>query len=134
PSTPTHVSYPSQARHPIVQHSFPTRRSSDLKPYGEFNTFTVKDIEVRIKNEYDELISRIIKDENMEIIKDLLEKKESNFVHLLADMYVATYRIQHELNNTQRMINDRNDELNKLLDLYDKTMNLVVHKMNEDEY
>ena len=104
------------------------------KPYGEFNTFTVKDMEVRIKNEYDEFISRIIKGDNMEIIKDLLEKKESNFVHLLADMYVATYRIQHELNNIQRMISDRNDELNKLLDLYDKSMILVVHKMNEDEY
>ncbi|HIV74317.1 MAG TPA: hypothetical protein H9895_04460 [Candidatus Pseudogracilibacillus intestinigallinarum] len=103
------------------------------KPYGEFNTFTVKDIEVRIKNEYNEFISRIIKGDNMEIIKDLLEKKESNFVNLFADMYVATYRIQHELNNIQRMINDRNDELNKLLDLYDKTMNLVVKKLDEDE-
>lgn len=49
-------------------------------------------------------------------------------------MYVATYRIQHELNNIQQIINDRNDELNKLLDLYDKTMNLVIHKMNKDEY
>lgn len=98
------------------------------KPYGEFNTFTVKDIEVRIKNEYDELISRIIKGENMEIIKDLLEKKESNFVHLLADMYVATYRIQHELNNIQQMINDRNDELNTLLSLYDQTLKLVQRR------
>src|SRR5699024_9960272 len=103
------------------------------KPYEEFNTFTVKDIEVRIKNEYDELISRIIKGENMEIIKDLLEKKESNFVHLLADMYVATYRIQHELNNIQQMINNRNDELNKLLDLYDQTLKLVQQKLNDYE-
>lgn len=101
------------------------------KPYGEFNTFTVKDIEVRIKNEYDEFISRIIKGDNMEIIKDLLEKKESNFVHLIADMYVATYRIQHELNNIQHMINDRNDELNKLLDLYDQTLKLVQQKFND---
>lgn len=104
------------------------------KPYGEFNTFTVKDIDVMIKNEYVEMVSRIVKGDNTEIIKDLLEKKESNFVNLFADMYVATYRIQHELNNIQQMINDRNDELNKLLDLYDKTMNLVVEKMNKDEY
>ena len=55
-------------------------------------------------------------------------------MHLLADMYVAIYRIQHELNNILRMINDRNPELNKLLDLYDKTMNLVVKKLDEDEY
>ncbi len=104
------------------------------KPYGEFNTFTVKDIEVMIKNEYVEMVTRIVKGDNTEIIKDLLEKKESNFVNLFADMYVATYRIQHELNNIQQMINDRNDELNKLLDLYDKTINLVVKKLNEDEY
>ncbi|GGH55802.1 hypothetical protein GCM10007358_17490 [Phocicoccus schoeneichii] len=32
------------------------------------------------------------------------------------------------------MFNDRNDELNKLLDLYEKTMNLVVKKLDEDEY
>lgn len=83
------------------------------KPYGEFNTFTVKDIEVMIKNEYVEMVTRIVKGDNTEIIKDLLEKKESNFVNLFADMYVATYRIQHELNNIQQMINDRNDELNK---------------------
>ena len=89
------------------------------KPYGEFNTFTVKDIEVRIKNEYVEIVTRIVKGDNTEIIKDLLEKKESNSVNLFADMYVATYRIQRELNNTQRMISDRNDELNKLLDLYE---------------
>jgi len=95
------------------------------KPYGEFNTFTVKDIEVMIKNEYVEMVTRIVKGDNTEIIKDLLEKKESNFVNLFADMYVATYRIQHELNNIQQIINDRNDELNKLLDLYDKTINLV---------
>lgn len=98
------------------------------KPYGEFNTFTVKDIEVRIKNEYNEFISRIIKCDNMEIIKDLLEKKESNFVNLLADMYVATYRIQYELNNIQQMINDRNDELNTLLNLYDQTLKLVQRR------
>src|SRR5699024_2621203 len=104
------------------------------KPYGEFNTFTVKDIEVMIKNEYVEMVTRIVKGDNTEIIKDLLEKKESKFVNLFADMYVATYRIQHELNNIQQMISDRNDELNKLLDLYDKTMNLVVKKLNEDEY
>lgn len=104
------------------------------KPYGEFNTFTVKDIEVMIQNEYVEMVTCIVKGDNTEIIKDLLEKKESNFVNLFADMYVATYRIQHELNNIQQMISDRNDELNKLLDLYDKTMNLVVKKLNEDEY
>lgn len=103
------------------------------KPYGEFNTFTVKDIEVMIQNEYVEMVTRIVKGDNTEIIKDLLEKKESNFVNLFADMYVATYRIQRELNNIQQMINDRNDELNKLLNLYDKTMNLVAQKMNEDE-
>ena len=104
------------------------------KPYGELNTLTVKDIEVRIKNEYVEMVTRIVKGDNTEIIKDLLEKKESNSVNLFADMYVATYRIQRELNNIQHMINDRNDELNKLLDLYDKTMNLVVKKLDEDEY
>lgn len=32
------------------------------------------------------------------------------------------------------MNNDCNNKLSKLLDLYDKTINLVVHKMNEDEY
>jgi|SRR5699024_3330632 len=95
------------------------------KPYGEFNTFTVKDIEVMIKNEYVEMVTRIVKGDNTEIIKDLLEKRESNFVNLFADMYVATYRIQHELNNIQQMINDRNDELNTLLNLYDQTLKLV---------
>lgn len=45
------------------------------KLYGEFNTFTIKDIEVRIKNEYNEFISRIIKGDNMDIIKTYWKKE-----------------------------------------------------------
>lgn len=95
------------------------------KPYKKITDKECPDLWVRYK-----LISRIIKGDHLDIINDLLEKKESDFVNLLANMYVATYRIQHELNNIQlqQMINDRNDELNKLLDLYNKTINLVARK------
>lgn len=104
------------------------------KPYGEFNTFTADEIEAMIQNEFIAIAKSVINGDKDKIILDIIHKKESNFLHLFADMYVSTYKIQREINNLQRMIADRQDELNKLLDLYDQTLKLVQNKLNDEEY
>lgn len=104
------------------------------KPYGEFNTFTVDEIEAMIQNEFIGIAKSVINGDKDKIILDIIHKKESNFLKLFADMYVSTYKIQREINNLQQMIADRQDELNKLLNLYDQTLKLVQQKLNDKEY
>lgn len=104
------------------------------KPYDEFKTFSEKDIEHVIEHELIDIIRNIIEGKNNEEILDMIKKENNKFITLFADSYVSLYRLRHELANTQQMILDRNNEINKILDLCNQSISIALSKKDDEEH
>lgn len=104
------------------------------KSSENLKSFTVKDVERLIENDIIEIVKSIVSGKDNKLILDMIKKPEINIIQILADAYVMLYKMESEIRTTQAMIKNRDEEMQKLLDLCNKSLSLALSNTNDEKY